>query len=308
MSQQKPSRTLAAIAGIVAAATLISKIFGLVRTQAMAAAFGVGDAVNAYNYAYVIPGFFWVLLGGINGPFHTAIVSVIAKRKQEEAAPLVETITTLVGGVLLLVSIGLIIFADFFIHLVGPGLNHTAHAIAIQQLQFMAPMAVLAGLTGIGFGTLNAANQYWLLSLSPLFSSITVIGGLGILAMQLGSNITSSYYAQLGGLVLAWGTLVGAILQWLVQLVAQSRAGMGNFRLRFDFNQSGVQEVIKIMVPATFSSGMMQINVYTDLFFASYIPGAAAAFNYANLIVQTPLGIISQCDFAAPIADAFPAC
>ncbi len=294
MSQQKPSRTLAAIAGIVAAATLISKIFGLVRTQAMAAAFGVGDAVNAYNYAYVIPGFFWVLLGGINGPFHTAIVSVIAKRKQEEAAPLVETITTLVGGVLLLVSIGLIIFADFFIHLVGPGLNHTAHAIAIQQLQFMAPMAVLAGLTGIGFGTLNAANQYWLLSLSPLFSSITVIGGLGILAMQLGSNITSSYYAQLGGLVLAWGTLVGAILQWLVQLVAQSRAGMGNFRLRFDFNQSGVQEVIKIMVPATFSSGMMQINVYTDLFFASYIPGAAAAFNYANLIVQTPLGIISN--------------
>ncbi len=292
--KQKPSRTLAGIAGIVASATLISKIFGLARTQAMAAAFGVGDVVNAYNYAYVIPGFFWVLLGGINGPFHTAIVSVIAKRNQEEAAPLVETITTLVGGVLLLVTICLIIFADLFIHLVGPGLNQTTHAIAIQQLRIMAPMAVLAGLIGIGFGTLNAANQYWLLSLSPVFSSITVIGGLGILAMLLGSQITTSHYAQLGGLVLGGGTLVGAILQWLVQLVAQSRAGMGQFRLRFDFNQPGVQEGIKIMVPATFSSGMMQINLYTDYFFASSITGAAAAFSYANFIVQTPLGIISN--------------
>jgi putative peptidoglycan lipid II flippase len=51
---------------------------------------------------------------------------------------------------------------------------------------------------------------------------------------------------------------------------------------------------MKIMGPAVFSSGMLQINVYTDLFFASTIPGAGAAFNYANYLVQTPLGIISN--------------
>jgi putative peptidoglycan lipid II flippase len=39
---------------------------------------------------------------------------------------------------------------------------------------------------------------------------------------------------------------------------------------------------------------MLQINVYTDLFFASYIPQAAAALGYAGLLVQTPLGIISN--------------
>jgi putative peptidoglycan lipid II flippase len=39
---------------------------------------------------------------------------------------------------------------------------------------------------------------------------------------------------------------------------------------------------------------MMPINVATDLYFASPIPGAAAGFNYANLLVQTPLGIISN--------------
>jgi len=292
--QQKPSRSLTAIAGIVAAATLLSKLVALVRQQAIAAAFGVGVAANAYNYAYVIPGFLLVLLGGVNGPIHSAIVSVLAKRDKEDAAPLVETITTLVSGALLLLTIVLFIFADFFINLVGPGLSPTAHAIATQQLRIMSPMALLAGLIGIGFGTLNTANQYWLLSISPVFSSITIIAGLGILALQLGNQITAPQYVLVGGLVLAWGTLAGAILQWLVQLIAQWRLGLGTLRLRFDFHSSGVQEVIKVMGPATFSSGMMQINVYTDLFFASVIPGAAAAFNYANLLVQTPLGIISN--------------
>jgi putative peptidoglycan lipid II flippase len=291
---QKTARSLAGIAGIVAVATLISKVFGLVRQIAIAAAFGVGAAVDAYSYSYVIPGFLLILLGGINGPFHSAIVSVIAKRDKSEAAPIVETITTLVGVILLLVTAVLIVFAGFFIDLVGPGLSPPVRAIAITQLQIMAPMAVLAGLIGIGFGTLNAADMYWLPSVSPLFSSITLIGGIGILALQVGNQITSPTYVVLGGMVLAWGTLSGAILQWLVQVTAQWRAGLGTLRLRFNWNLPGVQDVLRVMGPATLSSGMLQINVYTDLFFASSIPQAAAAMGYATLLVQTPLGIISN--------------
>lgn len=296
---KKSARSLAGIAGIVAIATLISKLFGLLRQTAIAAAFGIGPAFDAYAYAYIIPGFLLVLLGGINGPFHSAIVSVLSKRPKEEAAALVETITTLVGGLLLLLSIGLILFAEPLIGLVAPGFNQieqgaVVREIAIQQLQIMAPMALLAGLIGIGFGTLNAADQYWLPSISPLFSSTAIIGGIGILTLHLGNQITQPEYFKLGGLVLAAGTLAGASLQWLVQLAAQWRAGMGKLRLRFDFNRPGVKQILKIMAPATLSSGTLQINLYTDLFFASYIPGTAAALNYANLLVQTPLGILSN--------------
>ena len=291
---QKPSRSFAGIAGIVAAATLISKVFGLVRQQAIAAAFGVGAAATAYSYAYIIPGFLLVLLGGVNGPLHSAVVSVLAKRQRQEAAPLVETVTTLVGGLLLLVTLAQIFCADAIIDIVGYGLSPTTRAIAIQQLRIMSPMALLAGFIGIGFGTLNAANQYWLLSISPLLSSVTVIAGIGILTAQLGEDIIQPEYALIGGMVLAGGTLAGAVLQWVVQLIVQWRLGLGKLRLRFDFQAPGVQEVIKIMTPATISSGMMPINVATDLYFASPIPGAAAGFNYANLLVQTPLGIISN--------------
>jgi putative peptidoglycan lipid II flippase len=297
--EQKASRSLAGIAGIIAVATLISKVFGLVREQAIAAAFGAGAIVDAYNFAYMIPSFLLILLGGVNGPFHSAIVSVLAKRKQEEAAPLVETITTLVGGLLVLVTIFLVIFAPNLIDLVAPGLDTVPNgalikANAIVQLRIMAPIAVLAGLIGIGFGTLNTANQYWLLSLSPLFSSIILIIGLGILALQLGNKISSPQYAILGGMVLAGGTLAGAFLQWLIQQIAQARAGLGTFRLRFNFKQPGVNDVLKIMAPATFSSGMLQINLYTDMYFASFIPSAPSGLRYSNILVQTPLGIISN--------------
>ena len=250
--------------------------------------------VNAYAYAYVIPGFLLILLGGINGPFHSALISVLSKRDKSEAAPIVETITTLVSTVLLILTVLLIIFADRLIDLTAPGLGEPARLIAVQQLQIMAPMALLAGLIGIGFGTLNAADQYWLPGLSPLFSSLAVIVGVGVLFWQLGSGIDDPQYLQLGSIVLAGGTLLGAIWQWLAQVGAQMKAGMGKLRLRWDWRIPGVADVLRVMVPATLSSGMLYINVYTNLFFASFIPNAAAAMRYASFIVLTPLGIVSN--------------
>ena len=314
---QSAKRSLLNIATIVAVATLLSKIFGLLRQVAIAAAFGNGTAYGAYNFAYVIPGFLLILLGGINGPFHSAIVSVLAKRDRKEVAIIIDSITTLLTGCLLVVSIALVIFAEPLMHLVAPGLFvpeadmlakgidiaviqnlKITKDIAIQQFQIMAPMAVLAGLVGIGFGALNAADAYWLPSVSPIFSSLTVLIGIGGLVLTgMGDKILLPENAMLGGTVLAWATLAGAVLQWLVQLPVQIKSGMGGFRLRFDFQRPEVKEVMRIMIPATFSSGMLQINVWTDLFFASFIPNAAAAVSamgYAGLLVQTPLGILSN--------------
>ncbi len=279
----KPSRSLASIATIVAIATLISKLAGLVRQQAIAAEFGVGAAVDAYNYAYVVPGFLFVLLGGINGPFHSSIISVLAKHPQEEAAPLVETISTLVGGLMLILTGLLILFAEPLVQLIAPGAGPAVQAIAVEQFRIMAPLAVLSGLIGIGFGTLNASDQYWLPSISPLLSSLTVIIGVWFFADQFGPA------------VLAWGTLAGGFLQWFAQIPAQWQSGMGTLRLRFGFKRPEVQELLQLMGPATLSSGMLLISVYISLFFASQLPvGAASALGYAQLLFLTPLGILSN--------------
>ena len=287
-------RSLRSIALLVALATGLSKVAGLLRQQAIAAAFGVGAAYDAFNYAYVLPGFLLILLGGINGPFHSAMVSVMAKQKRQDSARLLAAVNTLLGLGLLLITVLMVVLADPLITLVGPGLDPEIHALAALQLRLMAPMALLAGLIGLGFGALNAADVYWLPAISPLLSSLAVLVGLGLLWLQAGSGIGTPAWALIGGAVLALSTLAGAFLQWLIQLPALARQGLGQLRLNFAWRQPGVREVLQVMWPATLSSGMLQINVYTDLFFASGISGAAAGLGYAGLLVQTPLGILSN--------------
>jgi putative peptidoglycan lipid II flippase len=288
------AQSLKRIALVVAVATALSKLAGLVRQQAIAAAFGVGAAYDAYNYAYVLPGFLLILLGGINGPFHSAMVSTLARRPRAEGAHVLAAVNTLVGAGLIGVTVLLWLAADPLITLVGPGLDAQRHALAVVELRWMAPMALLAGLIGLGFGALNAADVFWLPSVSPLLSSVAVIGGLGVLWWQLGPRIVDPSMALIGGIVLAGTTTLGALLQWLVQLPGQGRQGLHRFQLVWDWKHPGVQEVLQVMAPATFSSGMLQINVFVDLFFASGIVGAAAGLGYANLLVQTPLGLISN--------------
>lgn len=288
------AKSLRRIALIVALATALSKVAGLLRQLVIAAAFGVGAAYDAYNYAYVLPGFLLILLGGINGPFHSAMVSVLARRPREEGAHVLAAINTLVGVGLLAVTLLLVVAADPLISLVGPGLGDERHAIAVLQLRWMAPMALFSGLIGLGFGALNAADVFWLPSVSPLVSSVAMIGGIGILWWQLGPAITLPATAVIGGVVLALTTTLGALLQWLIQLPALAKEGLNRFQLVWDWQHPGVKEVLQVMGPATLSSGMLQINVFTSLFFASGMVGAAAGLGYANLLVQTPLGLISN--------------
>lgn len=288
------ARSLRRIALIVGAATALSKVAGLVRQQVIAAAFGVGAAYDAYNYAYVLPGFLLILLGGINGPFHSAMVSVLSRRPRAEGAHVLASINTLVGAGLIVVTLLLLLAADPLITLVGPALDPSRHDLAVLQLRWMAPMALFAGLIGLGFGALNAADVFWLPSVSPLLSSVAVIGGIGLLWWRLGAEITLPAAAVLGGVVLAASTTLGAVLQWLIQLPALAQQGLHRLQLVWDWRDPGVREVLRIMGPATLSSGMLQINVFVDLFFASGIVGAAAGMGYANLLVQTPLGLISN--------------
>ena len=288
------ARSLKGIALVVTLGTLLSKVGGLVRQLVIAAAFGVGAAYDAYNYAYVLPGFLLILLGGINGPFHSAMVSVLSRRPRQEGAHILAALNTSVSAILLGVTVLLVLAADPLITLVGPGLSPELHRIAVVQLQVMAPMALLAGLIGLGFGSLNAADEFWIPAVSPLMSSAALVLGVGLLWFQLGDQIGDPGFALRGGVVLASATLVGALLQWLIQLPALVRQGLVRFRLVWDWRHPGVREVWRVMGPATLSSGMLQINVFTDLFFASGIAGAAAGLGYANLLIQTPLGLISN--------------
>ncbi|CAM6058651.1 unnamed protein product [Sphagnum tenellum] len=301
-SQSHKDKGLWQVVGTIGAATAISKFMGLLRETVLAAVFGVGPVINAFNYASIIPGFSLAMLGGINGPFHSAMTAALSKRSKEDRQQLVESVSTIAGLVCAGMSIVVYTMAAPLLDTFAPGLVWDAadgvltRQIAIVQLKVMAPCVMLAALIGISFGSLSADGIYGVPSLSPALSSMAILVAVAQHVLWFGSSASASENFMAGGIVLAVGSTLGAVLQWLAQVVAKNKAGSRLLHLRWvnPFQDEGVREVMAVMMPAAVGSGMLQIATFTDLYFASFIPGAAAALGYANLLVMAPLGILSS--------------
>ena len=91
-----------------------SKGIGALREISIATVFGVGPVADAYSYASIIPSFFMSMLGGINGPLHTSITTVVSKRSSENTNLLIQRARTVV--LLALTPISLLIFGTYVCH------------------------------------------------------------------------------------------------------------------------------------------------------------------------------------------------
>ena len=130
----RDKRGLFQIARLIGVATLASKVIGLAREAALAAVFGVGPVINAFNYASIVPGFFLTMLGGINGPFHTAMTAALSKRQKKEGQHLVASITLLAGLFCTGLSLLIFLYAAQLINALAPGLSVAADGVLTQQI------------------------------------------------------------------------------------------------------------------------------------------------------------------------------
>ena len=288
------TKTIKEIAFVVTLGTLLSKFGGMARQLVIAGAFGISAAYDAYNYAYIIPGFFLVLLGGINGPLHNSMVTLLADKNKIDSRLFISSINNILALTLLILSIFIFFSSDLLISLVGPSLLPEIKEIASSQLKIMSPIIFLSGLIGLSFGSLNAKKEFFTPTISPLISSLIIIISISNFWINKG-NATDLYELNLqGGIILAKATFIGALSQYLIQIPFLIQKGIFAINLSIKTNYSEIKRAFRMIVPASLSSGMIQINVFTDLFFASKIVGAAAALSYANFLVQAPLGIVSN--------------
>ncbi|MFN4150717.1 MAG: lipid II flippase MurJ, partial [Candidatus Sericytochromatia bacterium] len=85
--------SLVKAAGLIALISLISKFVGLFREIIVSAFYGTGLVRDAYGISSLLPASFaLIMLAGLNGPFHSSIVSVISKYKSEGKNQDVKTI------------------------------------------------------------------------------------------------------------------------------------------------------------------------------------------------------------------------
>jgi putative peptidoglycan lipid II flippase len=272
---------------LVAIITIVSKILGLVRDQMIAHAYGASMVSDAYLYAFQIPSFSLVLLGGLGGPFHTATVSVLSKILKEHEAPsekaqqLTNTFITATGGVFAILSLLAFCFAPQVIEIIATHASPQLKLFAVQDLRWMSPMIFIGGIIGIFYGVANIYHRFLWPSLSPSAINITLILWLMILKPDT------------AGLALAISTLLGGLLQLAMQLPDYFKTG---FRLfpAFQFKDPDFRTMGELLFPATVGTTIGQLNIYVAMFFVSQLePGGWTATMLGNRLIQLPIGVLT---------------
>lgn len=276
---------------MVGAFSLMSKFMGVFRESIIAGNFGVGAVADAFHFSISVPILFLTSVGGLNGALHSAIVSVLPRSDTEEFEEMVQVTSTRIGVAMAALSLAIAIGARFIIGATAPGLPAATAAQATIMLQTLSPMILISGWMGVGVGALVARGAFLLPSAIPL------IGNLVFILIMLAIKAASAHHGQpFGGQQLAQALLLSTTCQWLAQNLALRRAGM---RLRMRWGRTPAQArrfrgVMAVALPAAMSACALNVAAFTDLFFASYIPGAAASIGYALLIGMAPFGIISS--------------
>ena len=90
---------------------------------------------------------------------------------------------------------------------------------------------------------------------------------------------------------MAWGALIGGLLQLLVQLPLLWRVG---FRPQWvlDLRDAGLRRIAKLMLPAVVGLSATQINIFINTFYAaSCAQGSVSWLNYAYRLFHLPMGL-----------------
>ncbi|KAF9612647.1 hypothetical protein IFM89_003089 [Coptis chinensis] len=160
-------------------------------------------------------------------------------------------------------------------------------------LKLMIPCVVFSGPVGLGFG---AEGDSFVACISPALSSVLIITMCVAYVSIRGTTTSYVDGALFGGILIACGASLGAFVQWLIQVIMHEKRGHKSILFSWlnILKDNDVREFFTLILPATFISGMAQISSFTDLYFASFIPSAAAGLSYAYLISMAPLGLLSS--------------
>ncbi len=303
----KPTRVNARSAGIVGLAVGCSRILGLVREIVFARFFGAGPAMDAFITAFRIPNLLRDLFaeGALSTAFITTFSGKIAKEGDQSAWQLANKMATLTVVFMSLVTLLGIAFAPWLVELIAGGFAPEKARLTITLTRIMFPFILLISLAALTMGMLNAKNVFGIPALASSFFNLgSIVSGVGL---GYWLDPTFGERALIG---LALGTLIGGLLQLVVQFPALCRAG---FRFRPDFlwRDEGVRQILLLMGPAIVAASAVQVNVMVNARFASFIPGDGPVswLGYSFRLMMLPLGLfgVAVATVTLPLVSRFAA-
>jgi putative peptidoglycan lipid II flippase len=280
---------LARSAGLAGAATLTSRVLGVIRDTVLAAIFGAGNEMDAFLVAFRIPNLARDLFaeGAMSAAFVPTFTEHLTRQGRDSSWRLGNNMLNtllLITGALVVIAL---IFAEPLVtayageYAAVPGKLE----LAIQLTKIMLPFLMLVAAAAVVMGMLNSLHHYFIPSLSPAtFNVASIACAIGLAPLMV-------YVGQPPIVAMAIATLLGGLGQVALQWVPLTREGF-RYKPFIDLSDPGLRRVLLLMGPGTFGLAATQVNLFvtTDLA-AGQGTGAVSWLNYAFRLMYLPIGL-----------------
>ncbi|MEK7308987.1 MAG: murein biosynthesis integral membrane protein MurJ [Nitrospirota bacterium] len=272
-------------AGLMSAATFISRILGYIRDMIFAFYFGATGLSDAFFASFRIPNLLRELFA--EGSMSSALIPVLTEHRQksgeEETNRLIKiTFTFIVIFVGIICLIGIMI-APAIVTIITPGFLNSPEkfSLTVTLTKIMFPFLLFISLASLLMGALNTKKVFFIPALAPAMLNITLILSIVFFESKASQPI----------IVAAIGVMVGGFVQFAFQLPSFFR---NKYKLGFDtsFSHPGLKKMLILLIPATFTLAVSQINIVVNTIFASFLPSGSITYLFYSLrLIHFPIGM-----------------
>lgn len=285
--------------------TLISRIFGLVRTILIAHFMGTTVISDAFAIAFKIPNLFRRLVA--EGSLTAAFIPVftdVSRRSQGDIRGENEFISLFhkVFGIFLSLFCLLgVLFSPFLVYLLY-GFSEKSPEVTVFLTRIMFPYVGFVSLASVATSVLNVRGYFAYPAAMPIVMNATVILG-GYFGWPLVSPEWTAHivhtqepalvFAAQVAIAMSVCILISGFFQWSFQWPLLFRLGYKIIHTPMSFKDPEIIRIFKLMIPGVFSLGIYQINaLIADPFALAYLKsGAIAALNFSNRLLEFSLGV-----------------
>ena len=269
------------------AGLLCSRLVGLVRQRVFSHYFGLSDAADIFSAALRVPNFLQNLFGEgvLSASFIPVYARLLAQHKQEEADRLAGAIFAILALIIsVIVAIG-VLATPYLLWLIAPGYTGEKRELTILIVRILFPGTGILVWSAWCLGILNSHHKFFLSYAAPVIWNVSMIATM-LLFRHLDANRLIVY--------LAWGTVLGCLLQFLVQLGPVLKLAP-NMRLRLDTKSLHVKQVGGSFLGVAVGRGVVQISAFVDQAIATLLgSGAIAGMTTASSINLLPVSLFGM--------------
>lgn len=290
---------------LMASGTVISRLTGVLRDVAAAAALGFYLVADAFSLGNSLPTIIYILVVG--GALNAVFVPQLVRRMKDDpdgGQAYADRLLTLVGTVLLALSLVAVLAAPLIVDLYTPADYPQAEfELAVAFARLCLPQILFYGIYTMLSQVLNARGQFGAPMYAPIANNIIAIATFLLFIAVAGTsaaadgNLTSSQV-----LILGIGTTLGVVLQALILIPILLRSGHV-WRLRFDWRDAGLG---RAGILAFWTVGLVLVNQATyvvisrlatqanvDATAAGVTAAGLTTYQKAHLVFMLPHSVIT---------------